>query len=83
MASPHQTDGPPDGPILLSIKQVLKKVPVSRQTIYNWEKVGDFPRRINPGGRTFWLLSEVDAWIAAQVAKRDAANPAARPEAAE
>ena len=63
--------------------QVAQLLHVAPKTLYNWEKAGDFPKRINPGGRTFWLLSEVDAWIAEQVAKRDAANSAARPEAAE
>ena len=70
-------DGSTDRRRLLTIKQVLTKVPVSRQTIYNWEKAGLFPKRIAIGGRAFWLLSEIDPWIDDQAAKRSIAKPEA------
>lgn len=70
MAAPEHPAGQPDSRYLLSLAQVLKKVPVTRQTLYNWEKAGIFPKRITIGGRTFWLLSEVDPWIDDHAAKR-------------
>ena len=69
MAAPEHPARQPDSRYLLSLAQLLEKVPVTRQTIYNWEKAGDFPKRITIGGRIFWLLSEVNAWIDEQVAK--------------
>lgn len=49
---------------LLSIEQVLDKIPVSRQAIYAWISRGEFPvqRRIS-ANRVAWVESEVNAWI--------------------
>ena len=54
----------------ITLAEVRRKVPVTRQTIENWEKAGEFPKRIRIGGRVFWLLSEVDDWIDRQADKR-------------
>ena len=54
----------------ITITEVRRKVPVSRQCIYNWEKADLFPKRIHVVGRIFWLLSEVNDWIDEQAAKR-------------
>ena len=52
---------------LITLAEVVSKIPVSRQTIYNWEKAGKFPQRvILPQGIVCWLESEVDEWIAAR-----------------
>ena len=49
---------------LLSIEQVLDKVPVSRQQIYMWIGKGKFPgqKRISTN-RVAWLESDIDDWI--------------------
>ena len=54
----------------ITLAEVRRKVPVTRQTIENWEKAGEFPKRIRIGGRVFWLLSEVDDWIDREADKR-------------
>ena len=56
---------------LIDFKEVLSQIPVSRQTLTNWEKAGTFPRRIIlPDGVTAcWLESEVHCWIE-QTARR-------------
>ena len=60
---------PPAHPLkpkrLLTLDAVLARVPVTRQTIYNWERDERFPRRISlpEDQRAFWLESEVDDWI--------------------
>ena len=61
----------------IDLVAVLRKVPVTRQTIENWEKAGLFPKRIHVRGRIFWLLSEVDDWIDEQAAKRLLSQPEA------
>lgn len=35
------------------------------------EDAGKFPKRIRFGNRSFWLKSEIDAWIADRIAERD------------
>jgi prophage regulatory protein len=47
-------------------------VPYTPQHILRLEKDGKFPRRVQLGAnRVAWLLSEIDAWVAARVAERD------------
>jgi prophage regulatory protein len=49
----------------------------SKMTIWRWENQGRFPRRIRFGENSVgWLRSEVDAWLAACIEKRD--QPAKR-----
>ncbi|WP_245541373.1 helix-turn-helix transcriptional regulator [Oceanimonas smirnovii] len=46
-------------------RHVLRKmIPVADSTIYEWEKNGDFPSRIQLGPRcVMWDQDEVEAWI--------------------
>jgi prophage regulatory protein len=48
---------------LLSIRDVLQRVPVSRARLYQLVKAGAFPRQVRVGGRAFWLEGEVDRWV--------------------
>jgi len=52
---------------LLSIDRVCELTGVSRAYIYI--RIGEktFPRQIKVGKRSLWLMSEVQAWIAAEV----------------
>jgi len=56
-------------------KKELKTVcgiPYAPQHIARLEKAGRFPKRIPLGqNRVAWLLSEVDEWISARIAKRE------------
>jgi prophage regulatory protein len=68
-------DGEPDksGPRrMLSEKQVLEIIPVSRTTLFRMEKTGRFPRStyISPN-RRIWFADEIIAWQNAV----DAFNP--------
>lgn len=50
-------------PLLVSMSQLTKMVGLSRPTIYQMEKDGNFPkRRQMTQGRVAWLYSEVEAW---------------------
>ncbi len=43
---------------------------LSRSTVYEFMKVGKFPKPINIGTRTKkWLESDIDHWIAEQINK--------------
>lgn len=62
-------------------KQVVSKkelktvcgIPYSGQHIARLEVAGAFPKRIRLGqNRVVWLLSEVEAWLDARIALRDA-----------
>ena len=68
LQSDHRNEGL--GKHYISLPELLMKIPVTRQTIENWEKAGEFPKRIRIGGRVFWLLSEVDDWIDREADKR-------------
>ena len=61
---------------LIDLKEVLRQIPVTRQTLTNWEKAGTFPRRIIlPDGVTVcWLESEVHCWIEQSAQRRFADN---------
>jgi predicted DNA-binding transcriptional regulator AlpA len=48
---------------LLTRQQVLERIPVSFPTIWSWMREGKFPPARHMGVKTFWLESEVAAWI--------------------
>jgi prophage regulatory protein len=65
-------------------KQVVSKkelktvcgIPYSPQHIARLEAAGKFPKRIQLGqNRVAWLLTEVEEWIDARIASRDATVP--------
>lgn len=45
-------------------KELQKIVPVSRSTIFRWERDGLFPKHFKLGrNSTAWWLSEITAWL--------------------
>lgn len=49
---------------LLSVKQVMERVGLSRATIYRKEGLGEFPARVSISqSRVGWLESEINDWI--------------------
>ena len=62
---------------LLSKKQVREIVGFSFAHIDRMEREPEyahleFPKRVQIGFRVFWVAEEIYAWVAAQIAKRDA-----------
>jgi predicted DNA-binding transcriptional regulator AlpA len=49
--------------------RTIHGVPYTRQHLSILEKRGEFPRRINVGGKVRWLQAEVEAWIVQQAAE--------------
>jgi len=61
---------------LINRERLLAMIPLSERTIFNMEKRGQFPRRIQISpGRVGWDADEVAAWInARKSARQDAAS---------
>jgi predicted DNA-binding transcriptional regulator AlpA len=57
------SQGPP--PRLLDKAQVCAIANVSFPTLWQWMRAGQFPRSRVVGGKSMWLSTEVDAWMAA------------------
>ena len=58
---------------LLSKKDVRSKVLYSPAHIARLEEAGKFPKRVRLGqGRVGWVEAEVDEWLLARIAERDA-----------
>ena len=58
---------------LLSIKDTCSRTTLSRTTLWQKVKRGEFPKPIalGEGIRKAFLASEVEAWIAERMAERD------------
>jgi prophage regulatory protein len=54
---------------LLKIESVLERIPISRSQLYNLIATGKFPKQVHlcGGQGAFWVESEVDEWIQAQI----------------
>lgn len=59
---------------LLPLSEVIRRTSKSRTAIYAAMRTSPptFPRPIKDGFSSRWLESEVDAWVTARVAERDA-----------
>lgn len=55
-----------------TLGEVMGRTKLARPTIYKWEKLGKFPRRVKCGAASRWSMNEVSAWIEARKAERDA-----------
>jgi len=57
-------------PILYRPTMLAHMLGIGRTTLYQWEKEGKFPRRVNlADGVAGWLSADVDAWLAERAAK--------------
>jgi predicted DNA-binding transcriptional regulator AlpA len=65
----HTDDAPPDGKPerLLSPKEVLRRIDLSRSTLWRLERAGEFPRRrVLSRNRVGYSEAEIAAWIRAR-----------------
>jgi predicted DNA-binding transcriptional regulator AlpA len=44
----------------LTVREVLKVVPINRSTLFRWVNNGRFPKRHKAGG---WLRSDIEKWL--------------------
>lgn len=57
---------------LLRLPEVLARVALSKSTLYARVREGAFPKPVHLGTLSAWVESEVDEWIATQIAARAA-----------
>jgi predicted DNA-binding transcriptional regulator AlpA len=65
--APHHADGDADDDAeirLISKHEVVDRVGVAYPTLWQWMRKGCFPRARALGGKTVWIKSEIDAWLA-------------------
>lgn len=56
---------------LLTLRDVIDKVAMSKTYIYEMGKKGTFPKPVKFGISSRWVESEIDEWIEARIAERD------------
>lgn len=61
LSDANQSQGPPR---LLSKAEVCAIANVSFPTIWSWMRAGTFPRSRVVGGKSAWLSTEVENWLA-------------------
>jgi predicted DNA-binding transcriptional regulator AlpA len=61
LSAAHQSQGPPR---LLGKGEILTITGVSFPTVWQWMRDGKFPRSRVVGGKSMWLSTEVEAWMA-------------------
>ena len=60
--------------VILRSAAVERSIGVSRVTLWRWVKAGRFPKPVQLGPQAVgWLEHEIDAWLEARAAERDAA----------
>jgi prophage regulatory protein len=71
-------DASSSGTRFIAWPELKPRVPYTRQHLGRLEAAGRFPRRVRLGanGRVAWLESEIEAWIKARIAERDAGKAA-------
>lgn len=63
---------------VLRVGAVAEMLSLSKPVIYAWSAKGLFPKPIKLGPQASgWLLSDVEAWLAARVAANDAGSETA------
>ena len=60
---------------LLRLPEVIERTSLKRSTIYDLMEKGAFPRPVKISGarQNAWVESEVDAYVSARIAEREAA----------
>jgi len=62
---------PTEVEMLLSADSVGRQLDMAADTIKRWARQGKFLAPIYLGGEPRWRLADVNAWIMAQIEKRD------------
>lgn len=56
---------------LLDLDDLMRKTKMSKTTLYDLIKNDQFPQPIKVRRRSYWVESEIDAWITLQIHARD------------
>jgi predicted DNA-binding transcriptional regulator AlpA len=60
---PAAEEHPVEDLAFLSKRDVLRLIPISGPTLWQWTRTGNFPAPRIIGSKTVWLASEVYAWM--------------------
>jgi predicted DNA-binding transcriptional regulator AlpA len=55
---------------LLTVKQLLDRLQVCKQTVFNWIRDRGFPQPVKIGHMRYWKSSEVTAYLEGQLGGR-------------
>ncbi|SDJ15162.1 helix-turn-helix transcriptional regulator [Lutimaribacter saemankumensis] len=71
LARPNARAGEPKQESLLRRHMVEARTGLSRSTIYDWMKRGEFPKPVKLGARLVaWRESEINAWLESREPRR-------------
>ncbi len=74
MTTPANDNNPP---VLMSMNDAVRATSLSRTMLNKYRAQGRFPKAVPLGDRRFaFVRSEVNAWIADRIARRDTAKAA-------
>jgi prophage regulatory protein len=76
----HGARAPPLAERLLNKYEILTITGLSYPTLWNWMRQGRFPRSRIVGGKSMWLSTEIDSWLAALPRRPLKGDTAAAPE---
>lgn len=52
---------------ILRLPEVLSRTGLGRSSVYEYERLGKFPKRVRLGARAIgWHQSDIEAWMAAR-----------------
>lgn len=57
---------------LIGLREVIRTTGHGKSKIYDGAKAGDFPRPVKSGARSLWVEAEIQEWLTARIAERDA-----------
>lgn len=52
----------------LRVNEVVRQTGLSRAGVYRKEKAGKFPHHLKDGATSYWVESEIQAWIRESIA---------------
>jgi predicted DNA-binding transcriptional regulator AlpA len=71
---PTSTGRPPANKRFIGRVEVSERVGVAYSTIFRWMQLNKFPRAVAANGRTCWLESTIDEWMASRPPSRTYKN---------
>lgn len=80
--APASTTAATSADEILTLKDIQRRLKLARSTIYNHISKGQFPAPFKLCGKTVWLSSDIETFVAAQAANRGVSAPRHTPSAA-
>lgn len=62
---------PADSPLVADARRLAQLLSCGIRTIRSWDSGGKLPRPLRIGGRVYWNVEEIRAWLQANAPPRD------------